>query len=155
MDCIGVAAFKNDFVPLVEQPHHQAELPPRPPWLMLGPFDLELGPQDIALENRFLKRGLLLDQCDHGALELLGERSGAQCGKRHEMKSVHDGAAKARAPGIFLIVMDGVAVAGERSERSDIRSSNLSRAALENLAPAEIFKEELRRLFRHLPGFRP
>src|SRR5262249_14198845 len=84
----------------------------------------------------------------------LGQGRSAQRRQRRKMQTMRDGSAEPRAPGIFGVIMDGVAIARERSERQDVRFGDIPRAPLVCLSFDEVFQEELPVLPLHSRPFR-
>ena len=64
-------------------------------------------------------------------------------------EAVHNGPAKRRRFGVFIVVVDRVPVARERGEGKDVCLADLSGVSRKYLPLPEIFKKELRALARH------
>jgi len=106
--------------------------------MTLNVFDLELRPHGIVLKDRLSESCLLLQERNHGVLELLGERRSAKRRQRREMQSMDDRPAERSLLCVFAIVVYRVPITGQSSKIENVSLGNFSRQARISLPFSEV-----------------
>ena len=136
-----MVALDNLLAPLVQERNAQAEHTTVA--LALEPGHLEFRVHCVAEQDGLAEPATLLHERNHRGLETLGLRRGAKGGHRHDEEPVGHAGPEARPPGVVLIVVDRVVVAGEPREEEEVGLAQRVAGAAESIAELEIVEVEL------------